>query len=107
MPRHAPPSRELWAEWTQIWPIVWRQQDVGPLALRPEAALVDPAAIAGIREHMQRAWRLAEQSRAAGGAFNAAIIVDPETGVVCMMRLKSTGRPVENAAHNAVRPHQN
>ena len=80
VPRHPPTTRELWSEWTKIWPIVWRQPDFGPLALRPEAAIVDGAATEVMQGLMGLAWRLALDARAAGQSFNAAIIVDPARG---------------------------
>ena len=80
VPRHPPPTREIWAEWTKLWPIVWRQPDFGPLALRPDAAVMDPAAIRSMQEWMCRAWQLGLDAKAAGQAFNAAIIVDHVRG---------------------------
>ena len=78
-------------EWTKLWPIVWRQPDFGPVALRPEAAIVDAAEIERIRRQMQRAWQLAVDNCAAGGAFNAAVIVDPTHGADAMLIVCSTG----------------
>ena len=90
MPRHAPPTRDVWTEWTKLWPIVWRQPDFGPVALRPEAAIVDAAEIERMRQQMQRAWQLAVENRSAGGAFNAAVIVDPAQGANGMLIVCST-----------------
>lgn len=70
-----------------MWPIVWRQPDVGPLALRAEAAIVDPATISKMQGWMRRAWKLALDAKAAGHAFNAAMIVDPSTGEAHIMHM--------------------
>lgn len=80
VPRHPPATRELWSEWTKMWPIVWRQPDEGPLALRAEAPVANPAAIGEMQGWMRQAWQLALDAKAAGHAFNAAIIVDPSRG---------------------------
>lgn len=63
-----------------MWPIVWRQPDEGPPALRAEAPIVDPVAVGEMQGWMRRAWQLAFDAKAAGHAFNAAIIVDPSRG---------------------------
>ena len=89
VPRHPPPTRELWLEWTKVWPIVWRQPDFGPLALRPEAAIVVGAATRVMQEFMVTAWQLALDAQAAGRSFNAAIIVDPARGMSHALPVRS------------------
>lgn len=81
VPSLAPNNREQWTEWTQLWPISWRQPELTAVTAATNAARAitkDQEELA--RQWMARAHGLATENSSTGGVCNAAVIVDPATG---------------------------
>ena len=105
VPGQAPRTRDQWEEWNEVWPIVW-QRPHSPLACPPEEP--EPGEIEEMRRWMSRAIHTAteaeDDARSAGvsGCLNAALIVNPATGVlVASGRDTTRGWRVEGGAPDA------
>jgi tRNA-specific adenosine deaminase 3 len=93
VPGQAPRTREQWAEWNEVWPIVW-QQPSSHLAA-PKEAPTD-ADVEAMRRWTREALALAlaadEASPSTPCVTNAAIIVDPVASAVVASGRDETGR---------------
>ena len=105
VPGQAPRTRDQWEEWNEVWPIVWQRPN-SHLACPPEEP--EPGEIKEMRRWMSRAIHTAteaeDDARSAGvsGCLNAALIVNPATGVlVASGRDTTRGWRVEGGAPDA------
>ncbi|KAK9789948.1 hypothetical protein WJX73_008362 [Symbiochloris irregularis] len=109
VPAHAPQTREQWAEWSQIWPITWRQPESTAMYLAQQAPQLTQQEQEGMRRHMQRVWDLSGCTTSAAGSSegaavgNACIIVDPVAGEAVAQGVDEThAHPLRHAAMVAI-----
>ena len=82
MPKNAPASREQWKDWNHIWPISWRKPELTAVTAATAAAqAVSPQEEAQMHTWMDRAYSLADANQSSGAVCNAALIIDPQTGM--------------------------
>eukprot|EP00884_Botryococcus_braunii_P010867 jgi/Botrbrau1/19782/Bobra.0124s0030.1 len=97
----APQTREQWAEWSKVWPITWRVPEVTSV---PTDLRLEPHEEQAMWAHMARACQLAEAAAAAGNSSNAAVIVEPISGLVLAEGVDNTAaHPLEHAAMQAIK----
>lgn len=95
---HAPSSRELWEEWTKLWPITWRVPSaVGGIAAIPPLTAAEQTIF---ERHM---GDLCTQT-SPHCALNAAAIVDPTTDeVLAVAHSKDSDFVLDHAVMVAIR----
>lgn len=78
--KHPATSRSQWAQWTKLWPISWLAPSISGANIEVK---LSAAAVVSMHSWMHRTLQEAEKGQQHGSAYNAALVVNPETSEDC------------------------